>query len=173
MTSSWIIPTYSDALQSGAYDQRRCANADHWGVRVILLNEGNVVLVRHHEKTIQQPFWLFPGGGVELGETIIEAGIREVKEETGLDVQIERLVYIREAMKGEIEFYLLASSGVGDLELGTDPEKEVQVLVDVVFMSLEQLRDEKFILYPRTIQQRLEADSHHTWPEALYLGAAQ
>lgn len=36
--------------------------------------------------------WNLPGGGIESGELPTEATIREVKEETGLDVVIERLV---------------------------------------------------------------------------------
>ena len=36
--------------------------------------------------------WGFPGGAVELGETPEMAAIREVKEETGLVVEISRLI---------------------------------------------------------------------------------
>lgn len=36
--------------------------------------------------------WGFPGGAVELGETPEQAAIREVKEETGLDVEVRRLI---------------------------------------------------------------------------------
>lgn len=35
--------------------------------------------------------WSFPGGAVELGETTEEAAIREVKEETGLDIELQGL----------------------------------------------------------------------------------
>ena len=38
--------------------------------------------------------WGFLGGAIELGETPEEAAIREVKEETGLDVQVETLIGI-------------------------------------------------------------------------------
>ena len=38
--------------------------------------------------------WGFPGGAIELGETPEEAAIREVKEETGLDIQVESLIGI-------------------------------------------------------------------------------
>lgn len=40
--------------------------------------------------------YFFPGGGVELGERLEEALHREVKEETGLKVRIERLFHFKE-----------------------------------------------------------------------------
>lgn len=38
--------------------------------------------------------WGFPGGAIELGETPEEAAVRELKEETGLDVAVESLIGI-------------------------------------------------------------------------------
>jgi ADP-ribose pyrophosphatase YjhB (NUDIX family) len=52
------------------------------GVRVLLIREGKVLLVRH---TYQQAQYL-PGGGVKRGETLEEAIRREAKEEVGAEM---------------------------------------------------------------------------------------
>lgn len=51
------------------------------GVRIMVRDdEKRLLLVRH----TYAPGWIFPGGGVETGETIYEAAVRELKEEAGI-----------------------------------------------------------------------------------------
>jgi 8-oxo-dGTP diphosphatase len=38
------------------------------------------------------PVWVLPGGGIDLGESAEEASIREILEETGLSVKVDRLI---------------------------------------------------------------------------------
>lgn len=59
------------------------------GVAVIILNEENQVLL---QKRADVGLWGIPSGHVEIGETVAAAAIREVKEETNLDVKITKLV---------------------------------------------------------------------------------
>ena len=47
--------------------------------------ENNDVLVQNRK--LKYPGWSFPGGHVERGESIYDCAVREVKEETGLDVK--------------------------------------------------------------------------------------
>ena len=54
------------------------------GGRAILMNEAGEVLF--HKRTDFENLWSLPGGAAEVGESIEEAVIREVKEETGLEV---------------------------------------------------------------------------------------
>jgi 8-oxo-dGTP diphosphatase len=50
--------------------------------------KGNVLLIKsNHRKT-----WEFPGGQVESGENLEQALIREIKEESGIDVSVRCLV---------------------------------------------------------------------------------
>ncbi len=60
------------------------------GVRGIVTDEqGRVLLVRHAYGNRR---WYLPGGGVSGQETAAEGVVREVREETGLEVEIKKLV---------------------------------------------------------------------------------
>ena len=54
----------------------------------IFNDEGEVLLQRRGDTNT----WEFPGGAIELGETPEMAAIREAKEETGLDVEVGRII---------------------------------------------------------------------------------
>jgi ADP-ribose pyrophosphatase YjhB (NUDIX family) len=58
----------------------------------ICVNDGNLLLVRYVERG--EPQWTLPGGGIEHGEDPYHAFIREVTEETGYTVEVERLLGI-------------------------------------------------------------------------------
>ena len=54
-------------------------------VAVVEDAEGRVLLIHKTDNNL----WALPGGGHEIGETITETVVREVKEETGYDVEVE------------------------------------------------------------------------------------
>lgn len=53
-------------------------------------DKSEILLVKHRDKEV----WTVPGGQVEIGENLIEALIREIKEESGIDVVVNKLVCI-------------------------------------------------------------------------------
>lgn len=55
---------------------------------VISDSDGRLLLQRRADNQL----WSVPGGAVELGESVLDALRREVKEETGLDVEADRLI---------------------------------------------------------------------------------
>lgn len=65
-------------------------------VAALILLDGQVLLVRHRKG--HRSYHLLPGGGVEKGETLREALIREVAEETGLVAEIGRPLVINDTI---------------------------------------------------------------------------
>jgi len=54
--------------------------------------QGRVLLMRRGGEASE--LWGFPGGAMELGESVVEAAAREVREEVGLEILPERLIGI-------------------------------------------------------------------------------
>ena len=72
------------------------------GSRAIIVQEGNILLT--HESI--SGWWLIPGGGIEEGENPIDAMIREVREEVGLEIikdTIREFGYVHRIQKGKYE----------------------------------------------------------------------
>jgi 8-oxo-dGTP diphosphatase len=66
-------------------------------VSAAIVRDDRVLIVRR-ARTPAHGLYTLPGGGVELGETLEEAVIREVREETALDVAPVELVGFRQAI---------------------------------------------------------------------------
>lgn len=58
------------------------------GVNVAVIEQGRILLIQREDFEV----WAMPGGDIEHGETLVNAAVREVKEETGIDVEITGFV---------------------------------------------------------------------------------
>ena len=85
--------------------------------------------------------WSLPGGKLERGETINEGIIREMKKETGLDVEIECLLYLCDVFTSGNSLlhitFLLKQVG-GTLKLPTN-EHDENPIKDVQFIPVTDL----------------------------------
>jgi 8-oxo-dGTP diphosphatase len=72
------------------------------GVGGVVLVGGRVVLIRRGKEPLRGR-WVIPGGTVELGETLQEALVREMQEETGLLVRPREVVLVFDRIQREGE----------------------------------------------------------------------
>lgn len=112
----------------------------------ILIENQQILLLKHEGIGPEGHLWSFPGGGVEFGESVSQALVREFREETGLNVTIEDFLFVNE-YKGPkhhaVELFFPVKRKSGDIELGLDPELNEQMLTDIRFFSTEELKSMK------------------------------
>jgi len=70
------------------------------GVGAVLIHEGKVLLIRRGKEPLRGR-WVVPGGTVEVGETLEEALVREIQEETGLVVRPVEVVTVFDRIERE------------------------------------------------------------------------
>ena len=128
------------------------------GVAVIILNEENQVLL---QKRADVGLWGIPSGHVEIGETVSETAIREVKEETNLDIEIKKLIGVYSDPNSQVFVYpsgkvvhfittcFLAKITGGELRCNSDESLEIK------FFEIQNLPHDLLKMHPRWLKDTL------------------
>ena len=110
---------------------------------IVLIKENKVALIERHRAGLD--YYVFPGGGVDEGETPEQGAIREAMEELGVEVAIrQKLATIH--FDQSIQIYFLVERVGGEFGTGTgeeftdadpyDPEEGVYI---PIWMPIEEL----------------------------------
>lgn len=125
------------------------------GVAVIIFNDENQVLL---QKRADVGLWGIPSGHIEIGETVSEAAIREVKEEANLDIRIKKLIGIYsdpssqvfEYPNGQVVHFIttcfLAEITGGDLKCNSNES------LDIKFFDQQNLPQDLLKMHPRWLE---------------------
>lgn len=116
----------------------------------IVLHDDKVLLVRYGRRE-DRGYLVGPGGGVRIDEDLREALVREVKEETGLAVKTEKMLFVEDLLSCRyrmLKVWFLCSLAGG--ELHKTPEAQEEGITEVGWFSGKQLEDET--VYPEILK---------------------
>jgi 8-oxo-dGTP diphosphatase len=105
---------------------------------IVLRKDDKLLLVKEVLENFKE-YWIFPGGGVEFGETIEEAAIREAKEETGLDVRIKEFLGFKEVIVPKYDYHTIIFFFIAE-PLNHDI-KTTEKILDAKYFSLDEMKE--------------------------------
>ncbi|PZR53883.1 NUDIX hydrolase [Xylanimonas oleitrophica] len=137
--------------------------------RVIVLDDaGRVLVVRGHDADQPDRSWWFTvGGGIDAGESDVEAALRELREEAGLELAPADLegpvmtragyfhFYAETCRQDEVFFVARVPAGHVPTDAGwTDVEREV--LDEMRWLSAAELRSQPYEVFPTALPDVVE-----------------
>ena len=123
-------------------------------VSVIIINEKEEILLVQHKKA-NRLYWVLPGGRIEYGENFADCAVRELKEETNLDIKFGKVVFLSEAIAPDRSRHIINIYATGEVLGGEMRIGDEDMLNDVAYTPILELG--KITLYPPVADKIIEA----------------
>lgn len=124
---------------------------------IVLIQGEKVALIERHRAGLE--YYVFPGGGMDEGESPEQAAVREAMEELGIEVAIkQKIAEIRLGPKSRQIYFLVEQtggefgSGIGEEFSESDPNSSEEGTYLPIWMPIEQLPAHDNV-YPAEISQ--------------------
>lgn len=137
---------------------------------IVLIQDGRVALIERHRAGLD--YFVFPGGGVDEGESPEEAAGREGMEELGVEVIIKQKVAEIQFGPESRQVYFLAEqrggkfgSGAGEEYTDADPDSPEEGIYIPIWMPIDQLLLHQNI-YPADLARLVVKSLEAGWVEA-------
>nr|WP_315465436.1 NUDIX domain-containing protein [uncultured Rhodoferax sp.] len=136
---------------------------------IIVESEGTILLVRSVLPG-RYDFWVAPGGGIQGTEELREAAKREVREECGLEVDAERLLYIEEMYQPDLRICKFWFTGrlIGGALSVSGPEAVTEHITEAAWLSRESIQGKT--VYPSVLASRYWDDKNASSAAPIHLG---
>ena len=164
----------------------------HNSIRILLINQENKLLLMCADdpKTTSKDgayhgrFWFLIGGKIEADEGLMEAAVRELKEETGLDAN--NVTFGPKVWFGEFEMvlsgtmtrlkqqFVVAHTKKSETTLDYLTPDEQKVVEKIAWFSLDDIKCSKEVVYPVVLQDYLPAILASNYPaEPIWIDLAK
>lgn len=134
---------------------------------IVLIQDNKVALIERHRAGID--YFVFPGGGVDEGETPEQAALREAREELGIEVVIRgKLVEIQYGRTSRQVYYWVEQvggtfgTGTGEEYTDSDPDHPEQGVYIPIWMPIEELSLHQNI-YPAKVAELVQRSQAEGW----------
>ena len=112
----------------------------------ILVEDGKILVIK--QKLVEHSHWTFPGGALDFGETIEQCLMREMKEETGLEVKVTELLYIcdrfHQLEHHVVDMTFLVERTGGELQSNSFRLKDRERIGEIEMIPIEKLPEYGF-----------------------------
>lgn len=123
------------------------------GVGAVILDENKRILLVLRKKSPEAGYWSLPGGKVEYMETVENAVIREIKEELGIDIEIERLLCVTNHIVQSENVHWVAPTFVAHIINGNVQNREPHALQEVQWFPIDDIPDKITITTEYALEQ--------------------
>ena len=135
---------------------------------IVLVEDGRVSLIERYRDG--KHYFVFPGGGMDAGESPQEAAVREMEEETGLRVVVRKKIaeihfdlstqhyFLVERIGGEY------GTGTGEEYTDADPDDPYEGVYIPIWMPIDELSEHENI-YPLDIKELVLKSTSAGWPD--------
>jgi 8-oxo-dGTP diphosphatase len=112
----------------------------------LCLENNKMLLCKHTARTSTGYLWGAIGGGVDFGEALCDALVREWHEEANVEIEVEKILFLQEYIQNplhaiEIFFEVkIKNNQIPTLGIDTELPKNQQVLNEIAWFSVEDIK---------------------------------
>ncbi|RPJ25718.1 MAG: NUDIX domain-containing protein [Chloroflexi bacterium] len=136
---------------------------------IVLIQDNKVALIERHRAGLD--YFVFPGGGVDEGESPEQAAVREAMEELGIEVAIKRKVAeVQLGPKSHQVYFLVEQvggefgTGTGEEFVGSDPDNPQKGIYIPIWMSIDELPQHTNV-YPADVSRLVVRSLKDGWSQ--------